>query len=215
MSNEKTSDTEAVRGMYDSMAESYSEMMDSEIEHPLYSDTLSRLQSHIEGIPGLLIDAPCGSGHMLSMYHEQYEADRPLMGVDLSPEMVAISKKRLGSSAEIVVGDIRDIDGVESGSAAAVISHFAFHHLDLDGIGDCFTEWHRVLVIGGQLVIAAWEGDGAIDYGGESDLIAIKHSADALKSMVKERGFAISKAWIETDEEMQMEAVYIEATKER
>jgi ubiquinone/menaquinone biosynthesis C-methylase UbiE len=214
MSSNKTSNTNAVRDMYDSMAGSYSEMMDSEIAHPIYSDTLDRLRSRLDGMPGLLIDAPCGSGHMLSMYHTQYDADRPLLGIDLSPEMVAITKKRLGSAAEVIVGDIRRIDVVESGSAAAVISHFAFHHLDSDGIREALTEWRRALMTGGQLVIAAWEGDGAIDYGGESDLIAIKHSADAIESMLQDIGFTVSKSWIETDDEMQMDAVYIEATKE-
>jgi SAM-dependent methyltransferase len=137
-----------------------------------------------------------------------------LLGVDLSPEMVAITKTRLGSAAEVIIGDIRRIDVVESGSAAAVISHFAFHHLDIDGIRDCLIEWHRALRTGGQLVIGAWEGVGAIDYAGESDVIAIKHSADALKSMLREVGFTVSKSWVETDDAMQMDAVYIEATKE-
>ena len=151
MSDSKTSSTDAVRDMYDTKAGSYSEMMDSEIEDPFYSDTLSRLRSRLDGMSGLLIDAPCGSGHMLSMYHAQYDADRPLLGIDLSPEMVAITKKRLGSAAEVIVGDIRQIDVIESGSAAAVISHFGFHHLDSDGINDCLAEWHRVLMTGGQL----------------------------------------------------------------
>ena len=133
--------------MYDDKAESYSEMMDSEIEHPLYADTLSRLKTRIENLPGRLIDAPCGSGHMLAMYHEQYESDRSLLGIDVAPQMVAITKKRLGSSAEVIVGDIRKIDVVESGSAAAVISHFAFHHLDIGGVGEALTEWYRVLQI--------------------------------------------------------------------
>lgn len=213
MSNTKTSNSDAVRDMYDAKAGSYSEMMDSEIEDPFYEDTLGRLKTRIDGLSGVLIDAPCGSGHMLSMYHEQYDADRPLLGIDLSPEMVEITKKRLGSAAEVIVGDIRQIDPVESGSAAAVISHFAFHHLDIDGISECLTEWHRVLQTDGQLVIGAWEGVGAVDYGGESDLIAIKHRADEIESLLQAVGFTVSKIWAETDDSMQMDAVYIDATK--
>jgi ubiquinone/menaquinone biosynthesis C-methylase UbiE len=200
--------------MYDGMADSYSEMMDSEIEHPLYADTLARLKTRIEELPGLLIDAPCGSGHMLAMYHENHEQERPLLGIDMSPQMVVITKKRLGSAADVIVGDIREINAVESGSAAAVISHFAFHHLDIDGISQALNEWQRVLQVGGQLVIGAWEGSGAIDYGGESDLIAIKHGADELKSMLQETGFTISRSWVELDDEMQMDAIYIEAAKD-
>ena len=140
MTDDKTSSTDAVREMYDAEAEAYSRMMDSEIEHPLYADTLERLKTRVANLAGPIIDAPCGSGHMLSMYHETYDKKRALYGTDLSPSMAAIAAKRLGSAAEIVVGDIRNLDAVPSGSAAAVISHFAFHHLDVDEIAEALAE---------------------------------------------------------------------------
>jgi ubiquinone/menaquinone biosynthesis C-methylase UbiE len=204
------SDIDAVREMYDSEAESYSTMMDSEIEHPLYSDTLGRLKTRVENLSGAIIDAPCGSGHMLSMYHEQFDAERALIGIDLSPQMVAIASKRLGSVAEITIGDIRELKDVRSNSAAAVISHFAFHHLDADGILEAFVEWHRVLRVGGQLVIGAWEGTGVLDYGDTTDIVAIEHGADELESMMRDSGFEISRNVVELDDEMMMNAVYIE-----
>jgi ubiquinone/menaquinone biosynthesis C-methylase UbiE len=189
-------------------------MMDGEINHPLYLDTLDRLQTRIAKLSGVLIDAPCGSGHMLSMYHDNYEADRALFGIDLSPAMVEIAAKRLGSAAEIIVGDIRSLDTVPADSAAAVISHFAFHHLDADGVTKALTEWHRVLRVGGQLVIGAWAGSGTIDYGEGADLIAIKHDAAELEDCVRECGFEVTKSFTELDDGMMMDAIYIEATKE-
>jgi len=214
MKTTKISDPDAVRDMYDAEAESYSKIMDSEMEHPLYADTLGRLKTRVANLAGAIIDAPCGSGHMLSMYHEDYEKERALYGIDLSPSMVAIAAERLGSAAEIVVGDIRNLDAVPSGSAAAVISHFAFHHLDVDEIAEALAEWHRVLQTGGQLVVGAWEGEGAIDYGDDSDLIAIKHGADELATMIRENGFSISRNVVEMDNEMMMNAIYIEGTGE-
>ena len=211
----RTSGSDAVREMYDTEAESYSNMMDSEIEHPLYSDTLGRLQARIENISGTVIDAPCGSGHMLAMYHEDFDEKRALLGIDLSPQMVAITSLRLGSAAEVLVGDIRKLDTVPSDSAAAVISHFAFHHLDADGVSQAIAEWHRVLRVGGQLLIGAWEGTGAIDYGDESDLVAVKHSADDLQRIVRESGFSITRNVVELDEGLMMDAVYIEGVKEQ
>ena len=208
------SDVDAVREMYDSEAEAYSTVMDSEIKHPLYANTLERLQARIAGISGAIIDAPCGSGHMLSMYHEKFDAERALVGIDLSPQMVAIASKRLGSAAEITIGDIRDLKNVPSNSAAAVISHFAFHHLDADGVLQALKEWHRVLCVGGQLVIGAWEGEGVIDYGDEDDLVAIRHGADELEKMVRDCGFSVSRNVIEQDEELMMDAVYIEGSRE-
>jgi SAM-dependent methyltransferase len=214
MGTVKTSGVDAVRNMYDAEAESYSTMMDSEIEHPLYSDTLGRLQKRIANLPGVIIDAPCGSGHMLAMYLEIGDEERALLGVDLSPKMVEIASKRLGSAAELTVGDIRKLDGVPSGSVAAVISHFALHHLDVDGVLEALVEWHRVLGIGGQLVIGAWEGEGVIDYGDDSDLKAIRHGADELAAMLRELGFVISRNVVEYDEDLMMNAVYIEGTRE-
>jgi ubiquinone/menaquinone biosynthesis C-methylase UbiE len=213
MTSIKISDKNAVRDMYDAEAESYSKMMDSEIEHPLYADTLERLQTRIQSLPGTLIDAPCGSGHMLSMYNERYDSERALFGIDLSPQMVAISTHRLGSAAEICVGDIRDLQPVETGSAAAVISHFAVHHLDADGVAQALEEWHRVLKDGGQLLVAAWEGTGALDYGEDSDLVAIKHAAADIENMFGDAGFSVSMSKVEFDDDMQMNALYIEATK--
>ena len=75
-------------------------------------------------------------------------------------------------------------------------------------------EWHRVLRVGGQLVIGAWEGSGAIDYGDTTDLVAIRHDAGELERMIRECGFSISRNVIELDEEMKMNAVYIECARD-
>ena len=213
MTDIKTSDAGAVREMYDSSAESYAEMMDSEMEDPMYADMLGRLRTRIADISGPIVDAPCGSGHLLSMFHERIDADRPLIGIDLSPQMVAISKQRLGDAAKISVADLRELTELESNSAAAVVSYFAFHHLDSNEIIEALAEWHRVLQIGGQLVVATWEGEGAIDYGEHSDLVALRHKANDIEGMITDAGFSITRSAIERDEEMSMDAVYIECQK--
>jgi len=214
MAADKTSSEDVVREMYDGEAESYSKMMDSEIKRPLYADTLGRLKTRVANLAGTIIDAPCGSGHMLSMYHEEYEQERALYGIDLSPGLAAIAAKRLGTAAEIAIGDIRNLSSVASGSAAAVICFFAIHHLDVDGVKAALAEWHRVLQTGGQLVIGAWEGEGPIDYGDDSDIVAILHGADALDAMIRESGFSVSRNVVECDEEMMMNVIYVEGSRE-
>ena len=207
------SNTDAVREMYDTTAESYASMMDTEIDDPMYADILQRLRSRLENAPGMIVDAPCGSGHMLSMYHETCDNERPLLGVDLSPQMLGITQRRLGAAVETAVCDIRQLEMLADSSAAAVISHFGLHHLDLSGVNDACKEWHRVLVAGGQLVLGVWEGSGAIDYGEFSDLVAVKHRASDLQEILANIGFDELKCDIEFDAEMQMNAVYIEACK--
>ena len=209
----KPSDPEQVRAVYDATAESYAEIMETEIELPVYSDVLGRLYARIEGTPGRLIDTSCGSGHMLFMYHERHEQSRSLLGVDLSPRMVDIASKRLGSRAEVIIADMRDLSDVEAGSAAAILSFFAIHHLDRAEVGEALREWHRVLRPGGELIVAAWEGDGAIDYGEEGDIVALRYGADELASIARAAGFAIVRCVVEPVAGMPMDAVYLEGVK--
>lgn len=210
----KPSDTGDVREMYDETAESYDQMMDQEIDLPVYAHTLGLLQLRLASTPGLLIDTACGSGHMLARYREQYEPDRPLLGIDLSPRMVAIAGTKLGPGARIEIGDMRSLAAVDEGCAAGILNFFAVHHLDPEEAQAALGEWHRVLVSGGQLVLAAWEGAGPVDYGDESDLIALRYGADELNSWAQAAGFTVTRCVVEPVEDFPMDAVYLEAVKE-
>jgi len=199
--------------MYEETADSYAEMMDSEIDLPVYADILGRLSRRLEGIEGDLIDTACGSGHMLAMYRDRYDGKRPLLGVDLAPRMVAITGKRLGDHGRTVVADMCRLGEVADGSAAAVLNFFALHHLDSAGVVDALREWHRVLRPEGQLVVATWEGEGPIDYGDASDLFALRYRGDELKAWARDAGFEITRCAVEPVEDFPMNVVYLEATK--
>jgi len=209
----KPSPADEVRDMYDETAETYAQMMDTEIGLPVYADVLSRLQQRIANMGGPVIDTACGSGHMLSMYRENCDSDRPLVGVDISSRMVAIAEGKFGSNAQLVVGDMRVLDGVETSSCAAVLNFFALHHLDSVEAMRAFREWYRVLAPGGQLVVAIWEGRGAIDYGDESEIVALMYTSAELESWAKVAGFEINSCKVEPVEDFPMDAVYLEASK--
>jgi ubiquinone/menaquinone biosynthesis C-methylase UbiE len=200
--------------MYEKTADSYSEMMDQEMQLPIYSDMLGRLNDRIAQISGALLDTACGSGHMLSMYRECFDANRPLAGVDLSPRMVAIARNRLGPDAKIVVGDMRDLSMVKTESTAAVLNFFAVHHLDQQGVLLAATEWRRVLCAGGQLVVAAWEGTGPIDYGEEFEIVALRYTSTELASWFEEAGLVMQRCVVEPVEDFPMDAVYLECCKD-
>ena len=214
MRNERASSAARVRQLYEDWADSYSEMMDSEINLPLYSDTLGRLAERIADIEGSVVDTSCGPGHMLSMFHERYDSNRLLIGIDLSPNMVAAADARLGRSAHIQTGDMRDSINVEPNSSSAVLSFFALHHLDRTEIPATLREWHRILYSGGQLVIATWEGEGVIDYGDDTDdVVAFKYTKDEIAAWTKEAGFVVDRCVVEPVEGMPMNALYLEGTK--
>jgi ubiquinone/menaquinone biosynthesis C-methylase UbiE len=208
------SGTDEICKMYEESADWYAEMMDSEIKLPVYAELLGRLHKNIAGMSGSLIDAACGSGHMLVMYHESYEPDRPLYGIDLSPGMVTIARKKLGNNAQIETGDMRSLSAVNSASAAALINFFAIHHLDSEGVQQALHEWNRVLQTNGQLLVAAWEGSGPIDYGDDSDIVAIRYRRNELVSQAQEAGFVVSRCDVEPVEGFPMDAIYLEAIKE-
>jgi ubiquinone/menaquinone biosynthesis C-methylase UbiE len=209
----KTSTDKEVRDLYEEYADAYSKMMDSEIKLPVYSNTLSRLAVRIAELPGTVIDTSCGSGHMLELYHDIYDATHSLIGVDLSPKMVGIANKRLSTKAKTFVGSMLDLSIFASSSSAAIISFFAIQHLDPEDVKSAFREWHRVLCNQGHLILAAWEGEGAIDYGNKSDVVALRFTQSQIESWIAEVGYSIDRCIIESVEGMPMDAIYLEASK--
>jgi len=208
----ETSPLVEVRALYEESADSYSEMMDEEIEHALYAQTLIGLATRIAEIKGAVLDTSCGSGHMLAKLRDLYTPGRKLLGVDLSARMVEISRNRLGASAEIVEGDMKRLAHLKSDSCAGAISFFALHHIDATGLRDAFSEWHRVLRPGGQLVVATWEGDGPIDYGDHSDIIAARYSESTVCDAARSAGFRVDRCEVKPVDEMEMDAIYLDAT---
>lgn len=208
-----SSPDDAVQSMYEQSAESYSGIMDEEIQLPLYADALSRLKERIAGLAGPVVDTSCGPGHMLSMYHEQFDRERALVGIDLTPRMVELAEQRLGSAARVVAGDMRQLDAVADGAAAAIVSYFSIHHLDRTGVADAFSEWSRALRPQGQLLLAVWEGEGEIDYGEEATLVAYRYGAEQITAMLEAAGFVVDRCAVEAVEEIPMDAIYLEATR--
>ena len=103
---------------------------------------------------------------------------------------------------------------VESESAAAVLNFFAVHHLDPPDVLLAAGEWRRVLRGGGQLVVAAWEGTGPIDYGDEADIVALRYTSAELASCFEEAGFAVQRCVVEPVEDFPMDAVYLECSRD-
>jgi ubiquinone/menaquinone biosynthesis C-methylase UbiE len=210
----RPSPTTEVREMYEEAADSYAQMMDTEIELPVYADVLGRLRNRIAQTAGVVVDTACGSGHMLAMYFERYDQTHPLLGVDLSPRMVSIAGEKIGLNARVFVGDMRELSAVVSGASSAALNFFALHHLDSESVEAAFREWYRILGPGGQLVVATWEGSGTIDYGGETDIVAFRYSSAEMARWAEYAGFAITRCAVDPVEDFPMDAVYLEGVKE-
>ena len=207
----KPSSLETVRALYEASAGTYSGMMDSEIDLPMYADTLGRLAERLVGMSGPVVDASCGSGHMLARYRERYDPVRSLVGLDLSPAMVALAAEWLGLDVVVKTGVMRDLHEIESGTAAAVIGFVALHHIGTDDMVPTLCEWHRVIRDQGQVLLATWEGVGAIRR-------CIRRGGAAIHAgpgshLVLRAGFVVERYVVEPVDDMPMDAVYVEATK--
>jgi SAM-dependent methyltransferase len=148
---------------------------------------------------------------MLARYRERYDLARPLVGLDLSPEMVALATERLGPDVVVKTGDTRDLHEIESGTAAAVIGFFALHHISTDDMVPTLCEWHHVIRDQGQVALATWEGVGAIRR-------CIRRGGAAIHAgpgshLVLRAGFVVERYVVEPVDDMPMDAVYVEATK--
>ena len=209
----RVTSTQEVREFYDGAAKSYNEMMEEEITLPMYAEALGDLAERIADLNGVVLDTACGSGHMLELLKDTYALRRELCGIDLSPAMAAISQQRLGDAATIVEGDMGALPHLADNSCAAVLNYFALHHVDLAKMLTCFAEWHRVLIQGGTLLVATWAGEGCIDYGEELDVIALRYQPDQIIEAASSAGFRIESIKVESVQGMEMDAVYLTATK--
>jgi ubiquinone/menaquinone biosynthesis C-methylase UbiE len=209
----KPSPASEVRELYESSVESYAQMMDVEIDLPIYQELLSGLHKRLVDIAGVLIDTSCGTGHVLEFFHKKFDAERALLGIDLSPGMVDNATARLGDHASIQVGDMRDLRFQPSMSCSAVLSFYGIHHLGTQELQQALHEWSRVLVPGGQLVVAAWEGSGSVDYGDFSNVIALRYTAEELGAWIANAGLQVDRSWTEDVEGFDMKALYVEASK--
>jgi len=203
-----------VREFYDNTADNYSRIMDAEIELPLYAEVLGELVRLTSSIEGPVLDTSCGSGHMLAKLAREYAPGGELLGVDLSPRMVSIARARLGSSASVYQGDMARLPSeIAEGACAAVISFFSIHHIAPNNLTQCVAEWSRVSTPGGRLLLAAWEGEGPIDYGGQSEIVTQRYREDELVAAVQAAGFGIDMRSVSAVEGIDMDAVYLGAKK--
>ena len=97
-----------------------------------------------------VLDLGCGPGSLWSYWTTHFSGNTGLIGVDISPQMVARAKSAWPDS-DFRVGSFREIP-VESGTIDLVIASSTLHHLPDPLLPQAFAEIRRVLVEHGTLV---------------------------------------------------------------
>lgn len=103
-----------------------------------------------------LCDVGCGTGMLLSALGESYP-DLDLHGIDITPQMLARAKRRLGDRAWLRLAPAEALPFDDE--AFDVLISTSMLHL-LGGLQQmAIAEWTRVLRPGGTMAITDWRGD--------------------------------------------------------
>ena len=146
--------TEALRHGYDRVAEPYAARFFDELAHkPLDRALLACFAEQVQGL-GPVADVGCGPGQVASWLHER---GLPVLGVDLSPKMVALARRR-SPGLDFREGTMLALD---AGDAAwgGIVAFYSIIHLPPADRPRALRELHRVLRPGGLLLLAFHVGD--------------------------------------------------------
>lgn len=96
-----------------------------------------------------VLDLACGSGALLSILDARLPAEARLLGVDMSPDELALARARLPEGrADLVEGRAQQLDHLGDGSVDAVLCHWALTLMD--PVAPVLAEIARVLAPAGR-----------------------------------------------------------------
>src|SRR3989344_3904219 len=98
-----------------------------------------------------ILEVACGTGYALEYLSKTQKRKLDLYGIDLSKEMIKISKEKLGKNAQIMLGDVEKLP-YKNGTFDYVFCTESFHHFP-DPIRSV-TEMKRILKKGGKLILS-------------------------------------------------------------
>ena len=102
--------------------------------------------------PGPVAVPCCGTGAELAVLAARCP-DRELVGIDLSPGMIAVARQNAPPNVRLVVADASSLEGAWAG----VVSCFGLQQLPDPAAA--LRAWCRALSPGGRLAVAAWTAD--------------------------------------------------------
>ena len=143
-----------IRSTYDRVAAEYAAHIAGELaDKPLDRALLACFAEEVRE-RGTVADIGCGPGHVAAYLHG---LGVPMLGVDLSPEMVAIARESV-PGVPFEQGSMLSLDYPDA-AWSGIVAFYSIIHLPPDGRPQAFTEFFRVLRPGGLLFLAFHIGD--------------------------------------------------------
>lgn len=198
----------------DEIAYAYAEHLCDELDGKPFDRSL--LRRFAEATPdGPVCDLGCGPGHVTAFLASCRSGG--VVGVDLSPQMIAEARRRY-PPLDFRVGDMLGLQ-VETGSLSGVVALYSIIHLRRDELPQALEEMGRVLQPGGLLLIAFHEGAGELhldevfDTKASFDLTLFE--TDEAASLVEEAGFSVAETTLRRpyEAEYPTQRAYIVAEK--
>lgn len=138
------------RSSYDADASGYAEKVRGLLEgRPFLRASLALFAElvHVAG-DGLVADVGCGPGYVTGYLHD---AGVDVLGIDLSPEMIAIARREY-PDLRFEVGTMTDLDLADD-AVAGIVAFWSVIHVPDHAMPGVFEEFRRVLRPQGLLLV--------------------------------------------------------------
>jgi SAM-dependent methyltransferase len=182
--------TAAIQASYDRVAAEYAARFFDELAHkPLDRALLDCFAEQVQG-RGSVADLGCGPGQIARYLHAR---GLPTLGVDLSPEMVALAQ-RLTPEIAFQQGSILALDAADA-TWDGITAFYSIFHLLPDDLPLALREFYRVLCAGGLVLLSFHLGQEIVHldewWGKQVDIDFHFYERAALERQLEAAGFRI------------------------
>lgn len=184
-----------VSPVYDAVAATYARLLpDFSFEADEDIAVLQTFISELHYSESPILDAGCGAGRLIPLLTN---AGLKPLGCDLSPGMIEQARAKYPNT-DFCVSDLRELP-FEDHYFSGIISWYSLIHFSGSDLCQALEEFMRVLVPGGEILLAfqAGEGERFIEnaYGSGLTMNAYLHEPSTMADLLENLGFTITKTF--------------------